>query len=44
MQVCVLPQEEAAVTAVLVVGWLVVMSSGGVVLETACGDKMKKER
>lgn len=39
MQVCILPQEEAVVTAILVVGWLVVSNIGGGV-GTVCGDVM----
>ena len=41
IRVCVLPRVKAAVTAMLVVGWLVVTdSSGAVVLGTVCGDEM----
>lgn len=43
MQVCILPQEEA-VMAMLVVGWLVVTDSGGVVPGTICGDETTAER
>lgn len=44
MQECISPQEEAEVTAVLVVGWLVdTNSSGGVVPGTVCGNDMTGE-
>lgn len=45
MQVCILPQEEAVVTAMLVVGWLVVTnSSGGLVPGTGCGDETTEKK
>lgn len=44
MQECVLPQEEAAVTAKLVVGWLIVTnSSGGIIPSTVCGEETTGE-
>lgn len=36
---CVLPQEEAVVTAKLVVGWLIVTNSSGGVVPSAVGGE-----